>query len=61
MTLEADEQPLTVQALNGEVVMTGPRVAIALKPSAAVETARRLTAAAEAAAQQSRDPTEPTI
>jgi hypothetical protein len=49
MPLEADEQPLSVQAVNGEVVMTGPRVAIALQPPAAEETARRLSAAAESA------------
>ena len=50
MTLNAEEQPLKVDVLNGEVVMTGPRVAIALRPSAATETARRLVAAAELAA-----------
>lgn len=49
MTLNADEQPLDVEVLNGEVVMTGPRVAIALCPRAAMETARRLVAAAGSA------------
>jgi hypothetical protein len=34
------------------VIMTGPRVAIALRPSAATETARRLVAAAELAIEQ---------
>ncbi|MCW6533918.1 hypothetical protein [Sphingomonas lycopersici] len=52
MTLNAEEQPLKVDVLNGEVVMTGPRVAIALRPSAATETARRLVAAAELAIEQ---------
>lgn len=54
MTLGAEEQPLKVDVLNGEVVMTGPRVAIALNPSAATETARRLVAAADLAVQQAR-------
>lgn len=54
MTLNAEEQPLNVQALNGEVVMTGPRVAIALCPQAATETARRLIEAAGAAACQAQ-------
>lgn len=52
MTLNAEEQPLTVDVLNGEVVMTGPRVAIALQPGAATETARRLVAAANLAVEQ---------
>lgn len=52
MTLNAEEQPLKVDVLNGEVVMTGPRVAIALRPGAATETARRLVAAADLATQQ---------
>jgi hypothetical protein len=55
MTLNAEEQPLSVQALNGEVVMTGPRVAIALGPEAATETARRLAAAADMALRQASD------
>jgi hypothetical protein len=54
MTLNAEEQPLKVDVLNGEVVMTGPRVAIALRPGAATETARRLVAAADLATQQAR-------
>lgn len=54
MTLNAEEQPLKVDVLNGEVVMTGPRVAIALQPGAATETARRLVAAADLAIEQSR-------
>lgn len=54
MTLNAEEQPLKVDVLNGEVVMTGPRVAIALQPGAATETARRLVAAADLAIEQTR-------
>ena len=54
MTLNAEEQPLKVDVLNGEVVMTGPRVAIALRPTAATETARRLLAAADLAVAQAR-------
>ncbi|MBO9621654.1 MAG: hypothetical protein J7500_02980 [Sphingomonas sp.] len=56
MTLNAETQPLTVDVLNGEVVMTGPRVAIALQPNAATETARRLLAAADLAAEQAQAP-----
>lgn len=52
MTLNAEEQPLSVDVLNGEVVMTGPRVAIAMEPGAAAETARRLVEAAGIAAEQ---------
>ena len=37
MTLNAEEHPLSVDVRNGEVVMTGPRVAIALQPAAATE------------------------
>ncbi|MGK6355388.1 hypothetical protein ACMGDH_09175 [Sphingomonas sp. DT-207] len=54
MTLNAEEHPLKVDVLNGEVVMTGPRVAIALQPEAATETARRLVAAADLAIEQAR-------
>jgi hypothetical protein len=49
LTLGAEDQPLRVDVLNGEVVMTGPRVAIALLPSAAMETAKRLSEAAQRA------------
>lgn len=52
MTLNAEGQPLSVDVLNGEVVMTGPRVAIAMEPGAAAETARRLVEAAGIAAEQ---------
>lgn len=61
MTLNAEELPLNVEVLNGEVVMTGPRVAIAMRPSAATETARRLAAAADVAVQQIRDAPIPRI
>ena len=54
MSLNAEERPLTVDVLDGEVVMTGPRVAIALQPQAATETARRLVAAAERAIEQTK-------
>jgi hypothetical protein len=49
MSLDAEEQPLDVEVVNGEVVMTGPRVAVALGQRAATETARRLMAAAQEA------------
>lgn len=52
MSMQAEGQPLSVSALDGEVVLTGPRVAIALKPFAAAETARRLADAAETAKHQ---------
>lgn len=52
MALNAEEKPLSVAVLNGEVVMTGPRVAIALRPLAAAETARRLAEAADIAIRQ---------
>ena len=52
MSMQAEEQPLSVSALDGEVVLTGPRVAIALRPFAAAETARRLADAAEIAKHQ---------
>lgn len=46
---DAEAQPLDVEVVNGEVVMTGPRVAVALDSDAATETARRLMAAAQEA------------
>lgn len=55
MTMNAEEQPLNVDVRNGEVVMTGPRVAIALQPTAASETARRLVAAADRAMREARE------
>ena len=47
MSPDAEAQPLHVEVVNGEVVMTGPRVAVALDIGAAAETARRLMAAAQ--------------
>lgn len=55
MGMQAEEQPLSVSAINGEVVLTGPRVAIALRPFAAAETARRLADAAETALAQAEE------
>ena len=52
--LDTDHQPLDVQVLGREVVLLGPRVAIALSAAAASETARRLAeAASEALAAES--------
>jgi hypothetical protein len=52
--LDTDHQALDVQVLGREVVLLGPRVAIALSAAAAAETARRLAeAAAEALAAES--------
>jgi len=49
--LGAYDQPLAVEALDGEVVLTSQSgaVAVALTPDAALETARRLQRAAEQA------------
>lgn len=44
---EAVSSPMTVQVVDGDVVVLGPNsVAIALTPAAAEESARRLLAAA---------------
>ena len=44
---EAYSEPMTVTAVDGEVVITGPdAVAVSLTPDAAVESARRLESAA---------------
>jgi hypothetical protein len=49
--LATEWKALTVQVMDKEVVLLGPRVAIALTAAAAAETARRLAdAAAEAEA-----------
>lgn len=47
---DAYSEPMTVRAIDGEVVITGPdAVAVSLTPEAAEESARRLSrAAAEA-------------
>lgn len=47
-------EPMTAQAVEGEVVVLGPNsVAVSLTPDAAEESARRLTEAARAARGQS--------
>lgn len=51
--LKAYDFPLSVEAIDGEIVVTGQAVAVALTPTAALETARRLKAAAEAALTRS--------
>ena len=56
-SLETELQALDVQVLEHEVVLLGPRVAIALSAEAAAETARRLAEAATiAAAAEEREP-----
>jgi hypothetical protein len=46
-------EPMTVRAVDGEVVVLGPdSVAISLSPDAAEESARRLIEAAEDARQE---------
>jgi hypothetical protein len=46
-------EPMTVQSVDGEVVVLGPDAcAVALTPEAAEESARRLDAAAAEARQQ---------
>ena len=47
--LDTEKEPLNVLVQGREVVLLGRRVAVALSAEAAAETARRLTAAAEAA------------
>lgn len=51
MSLKAQEDPLQITTLGGEVVITGPRVAVALTAEAAAETARLLAIAATTASQ----------
>jgi hypothetical protein len=48
--LDTETEPLNVLVQGREVVLLGRRVAVALSAAAAAETARRLTEAAEAAA-----------
>ena len=45
-TLETEVEALDVQVLEHEVVLLGPRVAVALSAEAAAETAKRLAEAA---------------
>jgi hypothetical protein len=52
--LDTELEALEVQVLDREVVILGPRVAIALSAAAAAETARRLAEAAAIA--QSGEP-----
>jgi hypothetical protein len=48
-------EPMTAQAVDGEVVVLGPdSVGVALTPDAAEESARRLVEAAQRARTQSR-------
>ena len=54
--LETEMEALNVQVLECEVVLLGPRVAVALSAAAAAETAKRL---ADAAAIASR--AEPSV
>ena len=49
-------EPMTVQAVDGEVVVLGPdSVAVSLTPDAAEESGRRLIAGAENARQEGPD------
>ena len=58
-SLETELQALDVQVLEHEVVLLGPRVAIALSAEAAAETARRLAEAAVIAAAAARRESQP--
>ena len=51
---DTEREPLDVQVMEGEVVLLGPRVAIALSATAAAETAKRLADAAAIAARAER-------
>lgn len=51
------DEAMTVQSVEGEVVILGPdSVAVSLTPEAAEESARRLAAAATAARGQTSEP-----
>jgi hypothetical protein len=53
---DIETRPGIATAERGQVLLDGPDgVAVAMTPEAATETARRLLAAAEEAAAQSRD------
>jgi hypothetical protein len=56
VTTDASSEPLTIDTADGQVVVTGPRVAVALTPQAAAETAKRLGKAAEEASKMAVDP-----
>jgi hypothetical protein len=51
-SLDTEVEALNVQVMDHEVVLLGPRVAVALSADAAAETARRLAAAAKLAADE---------
>lgn len=54
---EAFDEPMTVTAVDGEVVVLGPdAIAAALTPDAAEESARRLMTAAEEARREPAAP-----
>jgi hypothetical protein len=55
--LDTEHEALEVQVLGREVVLLGPRVAIALSAAAAAETARRLASAASSAMAGEEIPT----
>jgi hypothetical protein len=54
--LDTELEALKVQVLDREVVLLGPRMAIALSATAAAETARRLAAAAALAQSAESSP-----
>lgn len=55
-TLRPEAAPGTATPENGQVTLDGPDgVAVAMTPAAAIETGRRLIAAAEIAAKQALD------
>jgi hypothetical protein len=56
--LDTELQALDVQVMDSEVVILGPRVAVALSAEAAAETARRLAIAAAMAAKANPAPTQ---
>jgi len=55
-SLDTQHEALKVQVLEHDVVLLGPRVAVALSAEAAAETARRLADAAARAAESESDP-----
>ena len=57
--LDTELEPLDVQVMGNDVVLLGPRVAIALSATAAAETARRLGDAAAIAARGERPAPQP--
>ena len=57
--LDTESEALIVQVLDRDVVLLGPRVAIALSAAAAAETARRLADAALIAANAEQQSAQP--